>query len=113
MTKKIIATILTLGFFLTVYAESFVVTSYADSGPGTLREAIEKANANGIAGQDFIYFQIPDLAFNTRIINLVTELPSLSSNIIIDGSTQGGSSYGTTESKICLKKMIMLQNSQC
>jgi len=33
--------------FYTAFADTFIVTSNADSGPGTLREAITLANANG------------------------------------------------------------------
>src|SRR5688572_10620179 len=88
-----------------LYADTFVVTSSADSGPGTLREAIDHANANGSAVTDYIYFNIAQPVFNLRIIDVVTELPALSSNLIIDGTTQPGAAYGTTEAKICVRKL--------
>lgn len=103
MLKKLTVLVLTLVLFLSAHAETFIVTSNADSGPGSLREAIEKANANGTSVPDFIYFNIPILNFNARIINLETELPALTSNITIDGSTQPGAFYANTDAKICLK----------
>ncbi|MDH7460611.1 gliding motility-associated C-terminal domain-containing protein [Chitinophagaceae bacterium 26-R-25] len=104
MRTKAFALFILLTLSLTSYATTFVVTSYADSGPGTLREAIQMANANGTTANDIIQFNIPDLIFNNRIINLVDELPALTSNIIIDGTSQPGEFYGNTDAKICLKK---------
>jgi gliding motility-associated-like protein len=86
------------------FADTFIVTSNADSGPGTLRDAIDKASANGSAATDYIYFNIPEPTYNLRIIELVTELPALSSNLIIDGTTQPGAAYGTTDARICVLK---------
>lgn len=101
-------------------ADTFIVTSNADNGPGTLRDAIEKANANGTAVTDLIHFNIPEPVYNLRIIELITELPAISSNTIIDGSTQPGAAYGTTDARICLRKttyapsfsMIKIENAQ-
>lgn len=102
------------------YADTFIVTSNANDGPGTLREAIGNANANGTAVTDYIHFNIPQPFYNSRIITLVTELPALSSNLVIDGTTQAGMPYGTTEAKICLLKtdyapsfsMLKIENAQ-
>jgi gliding motility-associated-like protein len=101
-------------------AATFIVTSNADSGPGTLRDAITQANANGTAVTDYIHFNIPEPTYNLRIIDLLTELPALSSNLVIDGTTQPGAAYGTTEARICLRKttyspffsMLTIQNAQ-
>ena len=100
-------TVLLAAFLIyhTAVANTFIVTSNADSGSGTLREAIIMANANGTATTDYINFNIPQAVFNLRIIDLVTELPALSSNIVIDGTTQPGATYGTTSAKICLRKL--------
>lgn len=102
--KKLATLFFSLCIFFDVTATTFTVTSFADSGPGSLREAITMANANGTATVDYIYFNIPQTVFTQRIINLVTELPALSSNIILDGTTQPGAAYGTTDAKVCLKK---------
>ena len=104
MTKRLTALLFAFMLSLSAFADTFIVTSNADSGQGTLREAITMANANGTGTIDYIHFNIAELTFNARIINLVTELPDISSNIIIDGSTQPGESYAITDAKICIKK---------
>lgn len=91
-----------LGFCEKSYADTFIVTSNADSGPGTLREAITLANANGTGVTDYINFNIAEPVFRLRIIRITSELPALSSNIVIDGTTQPGGFYATTDAKICL-----------
>ncbi len=104
MTKKLTALLFAFMLYLSASADTLIVTSNADSGAGTLREAITMANANGSGTVDYIHFNIAELNFNARIIILVTELPAISSNIIIDGSTQPGESYAVTDAKICIKK---------
>jgi gliding motility-associated-like protein len=106
MLKKVTALLLILGLAFSARAAIFIVTSNADSGPGTLRNAIEMANANGTSAPDFIHFNIPIADFNSRIIYIDTELPPLSSNITIDGTTQPGAAYGSSSAKICLKKDV-------
>src|SRR5688500_14539276 len=80
-------------------ADIFIVTSTADSGPGSLRQAILDANSNGILAADEIRFNIAQTIFNQRIIRLVTPLPALSSNLTIDGSTQPGEKFAVTDAK--------------
>ena len=64
-----------------------IVTTPADSGPGSLREAILCANAN--PGPDTIRFNI--MGGIPRTISLITPLPSLIDDAtIIDGTTQPG-----------------------
>jgi gliding motility-associated-like protein len=80
-------------FFLIFVAKGlsaavFTVTSNANSGGGTLREALTLANANGSAIVDYIYFNLPGSTIADVTIPLETELPILTSNIIIDGTTQ-------------------------
>lgn len=87
-----------------VSGTDFIVTSTADSGPGTLRKAIEDAAANGTAANDLIRFNISQAIFNQRIITLLSPLPALSSNLTIDGSTQPGQVFGNTDARICIKK---------
>ncbi|MBL7763111.1 MAG: hypothetical protein JNL23_06755, partial [Chitinophagaceae bacterium] len=96
--KILILTVL-LGFFQKSYADTFIVTSNADSGPGTLREAITLANANGTAVTDYVNFNIADVSVTGRTITLHSSL-ILSSNLIIDGSTQAGVKFGVTDSKV-------------
>ena len=63
-----------------------VVTSNADSGAGTLRQAIVDANAN--KGLDQITFNLP--AGQTTIV-VKSSLPVISDPVVIDGLTQPGS----------------------
>src|SRR5688500_10895688 len=63
-------------------AASFTVTSTADSGPGSLREAIE--NANAMPGADSITFAL------SGTITLVSALPPITdpAGLSIDGGAQ-------------------------
>jgi hypothetical protein len=84
-------------------AGNIVVTTNSDAGAGSLRWAIETANNNGTATQDVIQFNIPGTAFTDHVILLASELPALTSNMIIDGSTQPGQPFGITTAKVALK----------
>ena len=82
-------------------AEIFTVTNPAPAGAGTLRDAIEKANANGTREMDYIYFDIPARTRDKTIyINPVALLPALTSYITIDGTTQPGTALGVTGAKV-------------
>jgi hypothetical protein len=72
-------------------ANTYTVTSTADTGPGTLRQAILDANAN--AGPDTIAFNIAGGGVHT--ITLATPLAPLTSPVTIDGYTQSGASPNT------------------
>jgi len=84
-------------------AAVFVVTSNADSGPGTLREALTAAAANGIMTDDYINFNLPGNTQTDRTILLLNELPRVSGHLIIDGTTQPGNALGTSTAKVLLK----------
>src|SRR5688500_15052236 len=88
-----------------VYGQTIIVSSTADSGPGSLREAILVCTGNGNAVTDYIHFNIPQNIFNQRFINLLTPLPALPPNLVIDGTTQPGESFGSTQAKICIRKV--------
>jgi parallel beta-helix repeat protein len=64
---------------------TYSVTSAADAGAGTLRDAITLANAR--AGADVIQFQIGS---GPQTIHLFTALPTVTSPLTLDGSTQPG-----------------------
>jgi hypothetical protein len=71
---------------LTLPVNTFTVTTTADSGAGSLRQAIEDANAS--AGADAIDFNIggaPPFS-----IPLATALPPVTETATIDGTTQPG-----------------------
>jgi len=65
-------------------AATFTVTTDADDGPGSLRQAIVAANADAVA--DAIAFAIPTAGI-PRIV-LLTPLPAITQPLAIDGTTQ-------------------------
>ena len=65
---------------------NYVVTSTADAGAGSLRQAILDANANG--GADSISFNIAGAGVQT--ITLASLLPDITETVTLDGSTQPG-----------------------
>jgi hypothetical protein len=68
------------------WSATFTVTNTNDSGAGSLRQAILDANAT--PGTDTINFNIPPGGVQT--IAPLTLLPSITSPVIIDGTTQPG-----------------------
>lgn len=81
-------------------AVTFTVNSTNDVDDGTcnsahcsLREAINAANAN--AGLDTIAFAIPPFDGTAKTIKPLTQLPTITSPVVIDGYTQSNSSPNT------------------
>jgi hypothetical protein len=72
---------------------TFEVTSASDSGPGTLRTAIEAANAE--PGADSIRFNIA--GDGVHRITLASNLPSITDPVLIDGYSQPGARPNTSE----------------
>jgi hypothetical protein len=68
---------------VTIAANGFVVTTTADSGSGSLRQAI--LNANAIAGTDTITFD-PTTFATLQTITLATTLPQITSSLVISGT---------------------------
>ena len=68
--------------------ETYGVSTTADAGPGSLRQAILDANAH--VGPDVITFALPGSGVQT--IRLASELPPLLGTTTIDGLTQPGAS---------------------
>lgn len=108
--KKIANLFFALTFFYSAFADTFIVTSNTDSGPGSLRQAILLANANGINVPDEIVFNILSTTEEGRTITLLTQLPAVSSNITIDGTTQTGTALGISNAKITLLLNFFTQN---
>lgn len=70
-------------------AADFTVTTIADSGAGSLRQAIEDANAS--SGSNRIVFAIPEgqcSAIGVCEIALLSPLPDVTNTVDIDGRTQ-------------------------
>src|SRR5438874_6396631 len=72
-------------------AATFTVTNTADTGVGSLRQAIIDANNN--AGADTIAFLIPGVGVQT--ITPASPLPTITDAVTIDGYTQPTSSMNT------------------
>jgi hypothetical protein len=63
----------------------FLVTTTADSGPGSLRQAI--LDADGTPGLDIIDFAI---GTGIQTLNLVSPLPAITQPVLLDGTSQPG-----------------------
>src|SRR5262245_22740789 len=74
-----------------VFAATFTVTTTADFGAGSFRQAIQDAEATPAA--DTIHFNLPGPGVHT--ILLTTWLPKAFNPITVDGYTQPGSSPNT------------------
>lgn len=72
-------------------AATYTVTTAADAGPGSLRQAITDANDSG--GTDRIEFAIPGDGVQT--IAVERSLPEISDPVTIDGYSQPGASPNT------------------
>src|SRR6185503_11038389 len=77
----------------TVPGAVYFVVNTNDSGAGSLRQAIQSANAN-ISALDGILFNIPGAG--VQVIRPATALPLVSDPVIIDGTTQPGASCSTS-----------------
>ena len=99
MMKALFVLLLFLPFC--VSAGTFIVTSNADSGPGTLRDALQQALDNGSAVPDSIAFNL-GATVAQRTISIKSLLPNLSSNLIIDGTSQPGAFMGLSNAKIII-----------
>ena len=71
-------------------AATIVVTTAADSGAGSLRQAILDSNAS-VGVSDYISFNIPGGGLHT--IALATALPEITDPVFIDGSSQPGYTF--------------------
>lgn len=84
-------------------AQIYTVTSKEDAGNGTLREALTNIPAGSASYT--INFNLPGAAEDVnRTIRLRTKLPSIPSNVIIDGSSQPGwDKLGVSGAKIIIE----------
>ena len=87
-----------------LFANTIPVTTTADAGAGSLRQALTEAAANGTATADTVIFQLQDQTRQGRTIMLASELPFLSSNLVIDGSTQQGAAFGMSDAKVIIRQ---------
>lgn len=106
---KLPLTLLLLVCAFPALATTFTVTTNADSGPGSLRDAITQAAANGTATPDFIVFNITDQSRAGRTITLASNLPALTSNLTIDGTTQPGTPFGISAARVIITNPFSVQ----
>jgi parallel beta-helix repeat protein len=69
-----------------VLPSTFTVTTTADSGTGSLRQAI--LNANGNPGPNTIAFNLPGTGLQT--IKPTSPLPAITNSVLLDGTSQPG-----------------------
>ena len=77
-------------------ANTYTVTNTADTGPGSLRQAMTDANGN--AGLDTIAFNISGAGCDGAGVCTITpasQLPTLSGAVLVDGYTQPGATANT------------------
>ncbi len=86
---------------------TFTVTSVADAGAGSLRQAILDANA--LAGTDTIAFAIPGPG--PHVIEPLSALPVISTTMVIDGYMEPGSAPNTLAVGSDAKIEIVLDGS--
>jgi hypothetical protein len=86
-------------------AATFTVTTNADSGPGSLRQAIIDANAAGDA--DTIEFNIVGSGVHTIVP--ATALPPISGPVTIDGYTQPGASANTNGPELGTNAVLLIE----
>src|SRR5690349_20554208 len=104
--------------FITIYlllsncsfAGRFIVTSNADNGVGTLREALQMAADNGSSVTDTILFNLPNSFRADRTIVLDSTLPLLSSHLIIDGTSQNGTPFGISDARVQIENKKSIVN---
>jgi len=102
LCKRLLLLILLITSCTKAFSAVFVVTSNADSGPGTLREALTMAAANGSATTDYINFNFSDTSPAGRTITILSQLPDVSTNLVIDGATQPGTVFGISSAKVAI-----------
>lgn len=100
--RRLILVILCVFACNKLLAANFIVTSNADAGPGTLRQALSDAAANGTATTDIISFNLPGVGQAAITINVLSQLPDITANVIIDGTTQPGLALGVSNAKIII-----------
>ncbi|RZL50788.1 MAG: gliding motility-associated C-terminal domain-containing protein [Pedobacter sp.] len=102
---KFFAFLFILLAFSKLNAQTYYVTSIADSGPGTLRQGLLDASSATRTTPFIINFQLSGDPTNNinRTIRLRSALPLITSNTIIDGSSQNWQALGVSGAKIIIE----------
>lgn len=103
---RLLALTLLLFCFGRLSAQTYTVTSNADSGPGTLRQGLIDAGLATRTATFTINFQLPGNPSDNanRTIRLRSALPVVTSNVIIDGSSQAAwPALGVSGAKVIIE----------
>ncbi|MEX1245329.1 MAG: S-layer homology domain-containing protein [Thermoanaerobaculia bacterium] len=103
--RRALLTIAFLALAGAAMGNTYTVTSIADSGAGSLRQAIIDANAS--LGLDTIAFNIVGSGVHT--ITPATPLPPITDAVTVDGYTQPGSSPNTNAVGLGLNTVLMIE----
>ena len=98
LRRFLVSTLIVIGWLAAapvVSAAIFTVTTLNDSGPGSLRQALLDAAANGAGPFDDIRFAISGPG--PHVIVLASELPGVPTRVLIDGYTQPGARANTLQ----------------
>ncbi|MEJ6981575.1 gliding motility-associated C-terminal domain-containing protein [Pedobacter sp. P351] len=83
-------------------AEIFIVSTTDDAGVGSMREALNRASANGNSEVDVIQFNLPGILPEQHTIKILSDFPIISSSVIIDASSQAGSHASVNGAKVII-----------
>lgn len=84
-------------------ATTFIVTTNANGGAGSLRTAI--TNANNSVGRDSIVFNLGN-SLIARTISLTTALPVVDDTLMIDGTSQPSLPFGNSNAKVIIRAAV-------
>jgi Bacterial Ig-like domain (group 3) len=93
-------------FAVPAVAATFIVTNTSDLGLGSFRQAL--LDANSTAGLDTITFNIPGAGVHT-ITTPATDLPNITSPVLIDGYTQPGSAPNTNALNAGINAVLQIE----
>jgi len=108
--RKLLLFLLLIFICDNLFAATFTVTNNGDAGGGTLRQALLDAIGNGTATTDYIYFNLPGNTPAAITITLLSQLPDITANVIIDGTTQPGSALGVSGAKVIITPAVPAAN---
>lgn len=98
--KSILSSFILVLISVSLKASTFIVTSAANGGAGSLRTAIN--NANNIFGKDTIIFNFGN-SVSARTISITSALPAVTEAVIIDGSILPHPSFGNSDAKVIIR----------
>jgi len=91
-------------------AATFLVTTTADDGPGSLRQAIRDANAAFTSARNTIAFNLPGTG--VQLIQPLSPLPDFTQAVDVEGYTQPGAAPATLAEKLNHKILVHLDGEK-